>query len=141
MVSNYGMVGAFHRQFGLDNTLEGCQPRLLEPDVANFRSDFMSEELHEFNVAVAARDLPKMADALVDLVYVALGTAHLAGLPWEELFTEVQRANMTKQRAANAEESRAATGRGHHLDVIKPEGWTPPDIAGVLRRFGWKEGE
>jgi predicted HAD superfamily Cof-like phosphohydrolase len=73
-----------------------------------------------------------MGDALIDLVYVALGTADLMGLPWEKMFEEVQRANMAKERAKSADESMAKTGRGHVLDVVKPAGWTPPDHLPIL---------
>jgi predicted HAD superfamily Cof-like phosphohydrolase len=108
-------------------------------------------------------DLAKAADALVDLAYVVLGTAHLHRLPWQELFAEVQRANMSKERcgidhtfqacdvpACNCQNCHHLIGlekcgqakaahslRGSALDVIKPVGWVAPDIEGVLRRNGW----
>lgn len=52
------------------------------------------------------------------------------GLPWQDLWDEVQRANMAKERGPTDK-------RGHSLDVRKPLGWEPPDIEGVLRRHGW----
>jgi len=54
-------------------------------------------------------------------------------------FTEVQRANLAKERAAGATDRRSKRGSG--LDVVKPEGWRPPDVAGVLRRHGWQHVE
>lgn len=83
----------------------------------------------------APQDLPKIADGLVDLVYVALGTAHLHGLNWPELFAEVQRANMTKERASGSHDKRSI--RSHSLDVVKPEGFVPPRIVEVLMAAGW----
>lgn len=80
------------------------------------------------------QSLPDIADGLIDLVYVALGTAHLHGFPWDALFDEVQRANMSKVRATHAEQSR----RKSTLDVVKPEGFQPPDIVGVLLANGWQ---
>jgi predicted HAD superfamily Cof-like phosphohydrolase len=136
--SNFVQVGAFLAKFDLPNALGECKPHLIPEDVIKFRLKFLEEELNELAGAFSAGDLPNAADALIDLVYVALGTAHLMGLPWEALFAEVQRVNMMKQRAQSVEESKAGTGRGHSFDVIKPPGWTPPDIEGVLRRFGWK---
>lgn len=47
---------------------------------------------------------------------------------WLLLWNEVQRANMTKERTRRAEDSK----RGSKWDVIKPAGWTPPDIEGKL---------
>jgi predicted HAD superfamily Cof-like phosphohydrolase len=70
-------------------------------------------------------------DALIDLNYVSLGTAHLLGYPWPGGWKEVQEANMAKRRASSASES----GRGSALDVIKPEGWTPPDLGRVLKDY------
>jgi predicted HAD superfamily Cof-like phosphohydrolase len=75
-----------------------------------------------------------MADALIDLVYVAMGTAHLLGLPWEALWNEVQIANMRKVRAAaDASDSK----RGSAFDVVKPPGWQPPNIKRILENYGW----
>ena len=112
----------------MSDEYEGSNPRLLTIDELKFRSKFMREEFNEFMDAAGHEDLAGMADALVDLVYVAMGTAHMMGLPWETLWSEVQRANMQKERAVRVEQSK----RGSTLDVIKPDGWTPPDIQGCI---------
>ena len=124
-LSNYEEVAAFHEKYGL--TYDG-KPRLLDEDTVKFRLKFLEEELMEFRVSALNDDLPGMADALIDLVYVAMGTAYMMGLPWQPLWNEVQRANMTKVRASSQGQSK----RGSALDVIKPEGWRGPDIEGVL---------
>lgn len=124
-LTNYEDVAAFHEKFGL--TYNGG-PRLLDFDVLSFRMKFLEEELGEFIESAAEQDLPGMADALIDLVYVAMGTAYMLGLPWQQLWNEVQRANMSKVRAQSADESK----RGSSLDVIKPAGWTGPDIKRIL---------
>lgn len=138
--SNYSDVGRFHEKFDLQFvgylTVGGYimpSPRLLDQETYEFRNDFMQEELDEFAEAHADGDLPKMADALIDLVYVAMGTAHMMGLPWQELWDEVQRANMSKERAVSRDDSRSK--RKNSLDVVKPDGWTPPDIDGVLKEY------
>jgi len=128
-MTQFDMVGEFHVKFGLPTVADG-PPRPLTDHEFEFRSRFMREELDEYEDAVAEGDLAKAADALVDLVYVVLGTAHLHRFPFDEVFAEVQAANMRKVRASSAEESR----RGSALDVVKPEGWTSPDVEGVLRR-------
>ena len=101
-----------------------------------YRTKFMLEELLEFADAQYRADLPAAADALVDLVYVALGTAHLMGLPFDELWRTVQLANLQKERATGADDPRSK--RGHHLDVVKPVGWQAPDHVPVLLAHGWK---
>lgn len=126
-------VGAFHRKFGLPHTDDEHLPCLLPEDVWEFRLKFLREELQETIDAHAEGDLAKFFDGLMDLVYVALGTAHMAHLPWAEGWDEVQRANMAKERSSGAGDERSS--RGHTLDVVKPAGWTPPDVEGVLARY------
>lgn len=133
--SHYLDLAAFHAKFGLTPNL---LPDFLPEDVERFRLDFLQEELDEIRDAAEAGDLPKMFDGLLDLVYVAIGTAHLMGLPWQDGWDEVQRANMAKERASGADDERST--RKHSADVVKPEGWAPPDIEGVLRRYGWRGG-
>jgi len=100
-------VGDFHAKFGLDHVMcnreetcasPGPDPRQISAELREFRLIFLEEELRELREAYTAEDLPGIADALVDLVYVALGTAHLHGFPFDELWAEVQRANMAKER-------------------------------------------
>lgn len=128
-------VGRFHRKFGLDSVSEnGAAPREVPDDLMQFRIEFLEEELREFKDAYAEGDEAKMADALVDLVYVALGTAHLKGFPWQQLWRAVQKANMAKVRARR---DGSDSVRGSQYDVVKPPGWKAPDIEGVLREYGW----
>jgi len=93
------------------------------------RMELLQEELNEFGDASRAQDMAEQADALVDLVYVALGTANMLGLPWEELWADVHRANMAKQRGVGK--------RGHKVDVIKPTGWEGPKTMGILLAHGY----
>lgn len=132
-------VGNFHRKFGLPRFGDVEPPQLLEPDVQVFRQRFMDEELEEFYIACEMRDLPKAADALVDLVYVALGTAHMLRIPFDECWDAVQRANMAKERAKSADDERST--RKHRFDVVKPEGWESPNIASIIRAHTRGEGE
>lgn len=132
--TDFNLVGSFHRKFGLPIAGESADPHVISRDVAAFRWRFLMEEMGELLTAMNRDDLPGIADALVDLVYVALGTAHYYGLPWEDLFAEVQRANMTKERAAS---DGSNSKRSSALDVIKPPGWQPPQLAPILERYGW----
>jgi predicted HAD superfamily Cof-like phosphohydrolase len=130
--SNYEDVHAFHLKFDLPPPVT---PRLLDEETFEFRRRFLEEELTELVEAQLEGDMVKAADALVDLVYVALGTAVMMGLPWQELWDNVQRANMAKVRAQSADESK----RGSTLDVVKPPGWNAPDHSRTLLRWGWRE--
>lgn len=130
MASNFEDVQEFMRKFGLPLP---DKPALVPLDVAIFRYEFLQEELNELFLALSAAELDQIADALVDLVYVAMGTAIVYGLPWQELWDEVQKTNMAKERVKNLHDSK----RGHRFDVIKPDGWVPPDLNRVLADFGW----
>ena len=125
-------VGAFHAKFDLPRYGDGEPPRLPDPDVALFRGKFLQEELDEFRTSVEAGSLYDAADALADLVYVALGTAHMMGLPFDEIWAEVQRANMTKVRASSSADP--LSKRNHRLDVVKPVGFVPPNHALAIEK-------
>jgi predicted HAD superfamily Cof-like phosphohydrolase len=133
----YGDVGDFHRKFGLTNFGDsGGPPALLDQSktdgvsVLDFRVNFMQEEIDEFVMAHLEGDLAKAADALVDLVYVALGTAHMMRVPFDECWDAVQEANMKKVRASGHDDPLSV--RKHKLDVVKPPGWTPPNIGEII---------
>lgn len=133
--SNFDDVGDFHEKFDLDNvTHRGPGLRQLDLETLEFRIRRLRDELEEIVDGVDAADDAEVFDGLMDLVYIALGTAHLLGYPWQEGWDEVQRANMSKERAKSAEDSPYGTTQ----DIIKPEGWTAPDIRGVLNANGWE---
>ena len=73
------------------------------------------------------RSLPKSADALIDMLYVTIGSLLAMGIDMWPLWAEVQRANMAK-----------AGGPVVNGKQLKPAGWTPPDIEGELRKQGWE---
>lgn len=85
----------------------------------------LREEIDELEAAIAAGDVAAQTDALVDLVYVALGTAWVAGLPWASAWDAVHAANMRK-----------VSGTGPKR-VAKPAGWTDPidEIRATIARI------
>lgn len=154
---NYGDVGEFHQKFGLPvSNRANAGPREVPEELLQFRMKFMLEELMEFmeaagykitgdpwgNVDIVPlqspgpKDHAGMFDALIDLAYVVFGTAHIEGYPWPKGWDTVQAANMAKVRAAK---DGSDSKRGSSFDVVKPEGWTAPDIEGLLRGYGWYE--
>jgi len=131
-------MAAFHERFGLEYS---GNPRALPKELADFRMDFMREEMREYVKAshvlhleltgpepadqgVILTELEDQLDAMVDLVYVVIGTAYLHGYGnrWQEAWDRVHYANMQKVRAERAEDSK----RGSTFDVVKPKGWRPP---------------
>ena len=115
-MSSFDAVRQFHiKVLGIADT----KPTLTLPVDFSQRVAFMEEEIEEMGQAYIDKDLVGVADALADLVYVALGTAHMMGIPFDAVFRVVHAANMQKQRGM--------TKRGMVYDAIKPEGWVGPE--------------
>ena len=139
-------VAEFHKKFGI--AYEG-KPRALPQDLLDFRHNFLREEYLEFvmnsHMALESvrngddeaviRHLEESLDALVDLVYVAVGTAHLHGFDFDEAWRRVHEKNMQKIRAETAIDSK----RGSIYDVVKPEGWLPPSHTDLVADHAHKE--
>ena len=103
-------------------------PSLADPSMLDKRFSHMQEELMEFMYSKNCDDLPGMVDALIDLVYVAYGTAAILGLKseqWQECFEEVHRANMSKVKDKS--------DKSHKVGVKKPDGWKAPDFTDILK--------
>lgn len=118
-------VQEFNAKFGLPLGDED----ILSSDIeaTEYRRKFLQEELNEFTDAMAAGDRVEAFDALLDLVYVAYGTALFLGISprqWHAGFNAVHEANMAKERVAKAEDSK----RGSAFDCRKPEGWIAPQV-------------
>lgn len=129
MQSNYKDVEDFSEKFDIPKL---DVPDFLDLEAHDFRVKFMEEELQEFIDATKRNDLGTAADSLIDLVYVAMGTAVMMGLTdedWQELWNDVQRANMSKERCTDS----AKSTRGTTLDVIKPTGWREPQSKQIIK--------
>jgi len=115
-------IREFQARFGVESEPD---PTFPPADKSAFRFEHLAEELHELGVAIDQCDLDGIADALVDLTYIAIGAALEWGINFEACWEEVHRANMSKVRAsADGSDSK----RGSSLDIVKPEGWTEPNI-------------
>lgn len=120
MSTHFEQVGEFRKKMGLPIS---DTPHFLTGNETMYFSRFILEELSEFMKANEEGSLVDAADALVDLIYVTMGMAHAMGLPYDELFPVVHKANMAKQPANNAIRSL----RGSQYDVVKPINWEPPE--------------
>lgn len=120
-------VAEFHDKFEVP-TLD--VPGFLDKETMQFRINFLQEELDEIKKAYKAGNLEDFLDGLVDLVWVALGTAHVCCLPFNQAFDEVYAANMRKVKAETALSSK----RGFGGDIVKPEDWQGPNIKRILAR-------
>ena len=91
--------------------------------------DIRERILNLIDSGVVEVDMPEFADALGDLDYVVEGTRLTFGIDGAPVAAEIQRSNMAKVGGPKRE----SDGK-----QLKPPGWTPPDIAGVLRKQGWE---
>lgn len=123
-IDQFKLVKGMHEHFGIPMQQT---PGLLDEETMNFRLKFLAEELNETWEAWENADLESIADGLIDLCIVALGTAAMMGLPFNDMFVEVHEANMRKVRVEHPSESK----RGHGFDLKKPVDWKGPN----LRKF------
>lgn len=138
MSTNHHDVLRFHQKLGLP---VADRPTVIPEKDMRDRLSFIREELDElilstdylYSLGTGASNtetcnaLGEIFDALLDLVYVAMGTALQLGLPWQQGWDMVQDANMQKERGPGSDP--------HKLGVIKPKGWTPPDHGEFLREY------
>lgn len=112
----------FHKKF-VPNQIAKL-PMWPSYDIMLLRGKLIREEIEELIKAFDNADFEGIVDGSLDLVYVLLGTLVAMGVDARPAWQEIQRANMAK-------EGGGLRGDGK---VMKPEGWVPPDIVGVLSR-------
>lgn len=131
-------VRVFHRKFDLG--LKDKPGHLTKRELTE-RFDAMQGTLDKFVLACGCvvsteeggysvddpQDLIGQADALVGLVYQAMGAAVALGLPWDKLWDDVHRANMAKTRDKTGESSKLKT----------PEGWQAPYTEFIMHQAGY----
>lgn len=85
-----------------------------------------------------APDMVEIADGLVDIVVTVKGGYHVYGIDGDAIMSnEVMPSNLNKAQLVDGKYViTKINGK-----TQKPSGWTPPDIAGELKRQGWDDGE
>lgn len=84
-------------------------PKIPSKDRCELRINILQEELNELKQSIEKCDIVEIADAIVDLQYVLLGTVLEFGLgeKFVELFNEVHKSNLSK--ACNSEQEALET--------------------------------
>lgn len=111
-------VEEFHRALGIP---VGDTPALRRPKL---RAELIREEAAETVAAIEQGDLVGALDGLCDLLCVVYGAAAEFGVDLAPFWDEVHRSNLAKVGGPERADGKK----------LKPPGWTPPDIAGVLVR-------
>jgi predicted HAD superfamily Cof-like phosphohydrolase len=101
---------------------------IIESSRAVLRQNILQEEVNELWDASIQGDIVEVADAIIDCMYILLGTAHEFGIADRLVacFNEVHRSNMSKLDV-NGKPVYRADGK-----VIKGEFYSKPDLASII---------
>lgn len=100
-------------------------PKFPGDSERTLRMKLLKEEFTEYVEGETNNDLENIAKELADIIYIVCGTAASYGIPLDRVFDEVHRSNMAK--LVDGKVVRREDGK-----ILKPEGWTPPDIKSIL---------
>jgi predicted HAD superfamily Cof-like phosphohydrolase len=103
------------------------KPQIPSQERCHLRNSLNDEEWEELWSALDRGDLVGIADALADLIYVLVGMALEYGIPLDKVWDAVQQTNIAKIDPATGKVRKREDGK-----ILKPDGWQPPDIAGIL---------
>jgi predicted HAD superfamily Cof-like phosphohydrolase len=98
-------------------------------DQFNMYLKLIEEEGDELAEAIAAHDQVETLDALIDILVVTIGAIHSAGFDAEGAWKEVMATNFAKIDRETGKVRKREDGK-----VLKPIGWTPPDLTPFLRK-------
>jgi predicted HAD superfamily Cof-like phosphohydrolase len=87
------------------------------------------EEYSEFIHARRDNDEPEQLDACMDMIWVILGFCHMKGYDIQGAWDAVVKTNMAKVDPVTGKVRRREDGK-----ILKPEGWTPPDMNRYIKK-------
>ena len=99
-----------------------CDQNPSEENASLYRK-LINEEYNEFLEAYQDKNEVEQLDACMDLIWVTLGYCHMKGYDVQGAWNEVLRSNMKKLDPKTQKVIRREDGK-----ILKPEGWTPPDL-------------
>jgi len=98
-------------------------------DQFNLYVSLIGEEVRELYDAITAHNKVETVDALVDILVVTVGALHSMGADAEGAWKEVMRTNFAKIDKETGKVRKREDGK-----VLKPVGWTPPELAPYLKK-------
>lgn len=118
------MVREFHEAIGAPIL---STPTIPSTDHCLLRCTLLTEESEEacaelLSAAEGDGNLARIAKELADVLIVTYGTALEFGIDLDAVMAEVHKSNMSKVGGPRRSDGKQ----------LKPKGWEPPDIAGVL---------
>ena len=111
--------------------MKACDQKVDAYSISQYKMylSLIDEEHNELKQAVEANDLVEQLDALIDILVVTIGAIHSAGFDAEGAWKEVMATNFAKIDHETGKVRKREDGK-----VLKPVGWTPPDLKGYLAR-------
>ena len=89
----------------------------------------IEEEHKELKQALSENDNEEIVDALLDILVVTIGALHSFGADGEGGWKEVMKTNFAKIDRETGKVRKREDGK-----VLKPVGWTPPDLTPFLKK-------
>jgi predicted HAD superfamily Cof-like phosphohydrolase len=102
----------------------------INPAQSKLYRDLIEEEMRELKVAEVQENEVEEFDAVLDLLVVLIGYGLSRGWPMLAGWDEVVRSNMAKIDPKTGTVRKREDGK-----ILKPEGWTPPNLAEVLEQY------
>ena len=120
------MTNAFRDQ---EKFMKACDQTVEGFNEAQFTlyNKLIAEEVDELRVAIAANDNVETLDALIDILVVTIGAIHSMGADAEGAWKEVMATNFAKIDKETGKVRKREDGK-----VLKPTGWTPPELGKYL---------
>lgn len=131
--TNADRIREFHAAISEDGLPE--RPTLPDMGLLKLRQQLVDEEYEEVTAAFEAlarrleqgeaADLTELVHELTDLLYVTYGAILTFGVDADAVFEEVHQANMRKVSGPRRPDGKQ----------LKPPGWQPADVRGVITRL------
>ena len=102
--------------------IEACDQK-PSPSNLYLYKDLITEEYREFLDGYNSEFEVEQLDACMDMIWVILGYCYMKGWDVNGAWAEVARSNLAK---INPDTGKVI--KNEHGKVMKPEGWTPPDL-------------
>ena len=111
--------------------MQACDQTVGELNEAQYQLylELMDEEWRELKAALLMKDRVEQLDALLDFIVVTTGAIHSGGFDGEGGWKEVMQTNFAKIDRETGKVRKREDGK-----VLKPQGWTPPELEQFLTR-------
>jgi len=111
--------------------MQACDQTVGEFNEAQFAlyTNLIIEEHQELLEATLSDDRVEQLDALIDILVVTIGAIHSMGVDGEGAWKEVMSTNFAKVDRETGKVRKREDGK-----VLKPAGWTPPDLKPYIRK-------